>query len=337
MRTGLRGSASATFMLAALLCIACAPSGGAIDLGGTGGEPPAGDGAQPGVSGGAGGSVGPSESGGAIGAGGLLGTGGMEVAGSSTGGVDTGAPGGTWSGGTSSGGAGSGGSGSGGAHSIPSGLSWPTDWPVDCVPESTCYALGYPDADDDGQAFDCGDPGYQGHEGTDIPITWEQMDAGVAVRAAADGVVFFASDGKFDRCPDDAQPDCQQPPSYEAGSMEGTTVCTELGPYCNPPGGSCFWCFAGGNVVVILHDTQDGVFATRYDHLKNGSVLVAVGETVSRGQAIAQIGSAGNSTGPHLHFEVWGSGYYDVVEPWAGACGPNTTGSLWAVEPPWEE
>jgi murein DD-endopeptidase MepM/ murein hydrolase activator NlpD len=193
-----------------------------------------------------------------------------------------------------------------------------------------------PDIDGDGVAYDCGAPGYVGHEGTDIGITWEQMDAGVAVRAAADGEVFFAADGKYDRCPDAAEPDCQPAEQNLPGDTTGTTVCTELGPYCGTGTGSCFWCFAGGNVIVILHEGVPGVFATRYDHLRNGSVQVSPGDRVVRGQLIAQVGSAGNSTGPHLHFEVWGTGYYELADPWAGACGPNTGPSLWANEPPWE-
>jgi murein DD-endopeptidase MepM/ murein hydrolase activator NlpD len=209
-------------------------------------------------------------------------------------------------------------------------------WPIDCIPGSTCTSIGYPDSDDNGQAFNCSAPGYVGHDGTDINITQQQMDAGVAVRAAADGVVWYVNDGKYDRCPNASQPDCQTPTNPQPGSEVGTTVCTELGPYCQNGQGSCYWCFAGGNVVIIKHTGQPGIFATRYDHLKKSSILVAPGQTVTRGQIIARVGSAGASTGPHLHFEVWRNTYYDVVEPWAGPCGPNFGPALWTSNPPWQ-
>jgi murein DD-endopeptidase MepM/ murein hydrolase activator NlpD len=208
-------------------------------------------------------------------------------------------------------------------------------WPIDCIPNQTCVNLGYPDTDDDGVAHDCGEPGYPGHEGTDIGITFEARDAGMAVRAAADGVVQFAFDGKYDQCPNDNEPDCQDPGGFEAGAMKGTTVCTPVGPYCGTGQAGCFWCFAGGNVIVIRHQGVPGVFATRYDHLKKSSVSVKPGDTVKRGQKIAEAASAGNSTGPHLHFEVWGTGFYELADPWAGPCGPNRGPSLWAYDPPW--
>ncbi len=225
----------------------------------------------------------------------------------------------------------SGAAGEDGDASEPLGLSWP----VDCIPNETCTGIGYPDTDLDGDAHDCSAPGYVGHQGTDIGITFEAQAAGTAVRAAADGVVLFAFDGKYDQCPNANEPDCVEPDSTPPGSSNGTTVCTPEGPYCGTGEGRCYWCFAGGNVIVIRHEGVPGVFATRYDHLKRNSVLVEPGDTVTRGQKIAEAASAGASTAPHLHFEVWGTGFYELADPWAGACGPNTGPSLWAYDPPW--
>lgn len=210
-------------------------------------------------------------------------------------------------------------------------------WPIDCDPGgATCASwIGYPDIDEDGTAFDCGAPGYTGHQGTDINLHgWEQMDAGVDVFAAAAGEVLWVFDGKYDRCPNDAEPDCQ-PGELSPNSQVGYTVCTELGSYCGTGTGNCFWCFAGGNVVVIRHSGVPGVFATRYDHFRANSILVSPGETVAQGQKIGEVGSAGASSGPHLHFEVWGTGFYELADPWAGACGPNRDAPLWAFDPPW--
>jgi hypothetical protein len=59
---------------------------------------------------------------------------------------------------------------------------------------------------------------------------------------------------------------------------------------------------AAGNYVSL--DLGNGRFAF-YEHLREGSVHVKVGERVTRGQAMAQLGSSGSvSSGPHLHFHV---------------------------------
>ena len=56
-----------------------------------------------------------------------------------------------------------------------------------------------------------------------------------------------------------------------------------------------------GNYVILRH--AGGEFS-QYVHLKQGSVRVKAGDTVRRGQVIGQLGQSGNSTEPHLHFQV---------------------------------
>ncbi len=60
-----------------------------------------------------------------------------------------------------------------------------------------------------------------------------------------------------------------------------------------------------GNMVLINHG--NGV-KTRYAHMLSGSICVSAGEYVYAGQQIGRVGSTGNSTGPHLHFEVYING-----------------------------
>lgn len=63
-----------------------------------------------------------------------------------------------------------------------------------------------------------------------------------------------------------------------------------------------------GNLVEINHGNG---FTTRYAH--SGVINVKLGDIVNKGQAIAQMGSTGRSTGPHVHFEVLKNGH--AVDP----------------------
>lgn len=56
-----------------------------------------------------------------------------------------------------------------------------------------------------------------------------------------------------------------------------------------------------GNYVIIAH--YNGLY-TLYAHGQAGSICVSEEQAVKKGQQIMRVGSTGNSTGPHLHFEV---------------------------------
>ena len=134
----------------------------------------------------------------------------------------------------------------------------------------------------------CGSKSYDGHQGTDFTLrSFKQMDSGVNVLAAAAGRVTFIHDGEFDR------------------ETEGI-ISKKL-----------------GNYVAINHGNA---YYSYYGHLKKNSILVSEGDSVEAGDIIAQVGSSGNSTDPHLHFELWYDSTF-VVDPYSGLCG--NLSSLW--------
>jgi murein DD-endopeptidase MepM/ murein hydrolase activator NlpD len=59
------------------------------------------------------------------------------------------------------------------------------------------------------------------------------------------------------------------------------------------------WLGGYGNLVVVDHGNG---LATAYAHAS--AILVGVGQSVAQGETVALVGSTGNSSGPHLHFEV---------------------------------
>jgi murein DD-endopeptidase MepM/ murein hydrolase activator NlpD len=84
---------------------------------------------------------------------------------------------------------------------------------------------------------------------------------------------------------------------------EGVDIASRFGSPIKAMGGGVV-SFAGnkdgyGLTVEINHGNG---YTTRYAHCK--AVLVRVGDRVAKGQDVAQVGSSGRSTGPHLHFEV---------------------------------
>ena len=69
------------------------------------------------------------------------------------------------------------------------------------------------------------------------------------------------------------------------------------------------WHSAYGNHVIITHNLNGKIFTTLYAHMHT-TPYVSAGQTVRKGQVIGTMGTTGNSTGPHLHFELY-EGYYN--------------------------
>ena len=61
------------------------------------------------------------------------------------------------------------------------------------------------------------------------------------------------------------------------------------------------WCGGGGNCIKIKHNST---YQTIYAHMKNFARGIKEGVRVKQSQVIGYVGSTGNSTGPHLHYEV---------------------------------
>lgn len=146
---------------------------------------------------------------------------------------------------------------------------------------------------------------YDEHGGSDYILSggFDQMDSGSArVVAAADGIVLEAEDGNYDRCHGDLATGGVDCDGYEMVA----------------------------NSVVLQHPGSDGsTWRTLYWHLKTDSVQVEVGQHVVRGQELGLVGSSGNSSMPHLHFELrqeLGEDQVETRDPYAGPYSQVETG-----------
>ena len=170
------------------------------------------------------------------------------------------------------------------------------NWPVTEAPgvdyESVWAISGYVDENPayPGQLTDynCGTRTYDtssgyNHQGIDIftwPFWWYQMDNDQAqVIAGAAGQIVGKFDGNYDR--------------------------------------SCGFNNNMWNAIYVQHG--DGSTAW-YGHMKSGSLTSkGIGDNVAQGEFLGIIGSSGNSTGPHLHFEVYDNAN-QLVDPNFGPC-----------------
>ena len=85
--------------------------------------------------------------------------------------------------------------------------------------------------------------------------------------------------------------------AIDVGAWTGTAITSADSGYVIAA--SSGWNNGYGTMVMIDHG---GGYVTLYGHMN--SIFVRQGESVSKGQQIGTVGNTGNSTGPHLHFEV---------------------------------
>ena len=164
--------------------------------------------------------------------------------------------------------------------------------PIAGIPYGNWTIVNYVDLDSGSgfKDYKGGKRAYDGHNGIDYTLAGNQtnarfigMDVGVPLLAAADGVVTSIKDGFFDRNDSSNKP-------YDLS------------------GGN------GGNFVKISHGNG---WETIYYHMRKNSVAVSVGDFVQADTLLGLTGSSGNSSDPHLHFEVRFNNV--VVEPFVDA------------------
>ena len=184
-------------------------------------------------------------------------------------------------------------------------------WPVTKAPgvdyESVWAISGYVDENpaypDQLTDYNCGTRTYDtssgyNHQGIDVftwPFWWYQMDYDQSqVIAGAAGQIIGKFDGNYDR--------------------------------------SCGFNNNMWNAIYVQHG--DGSTAW-YGHMKSGSLTSkGIGDNVSQGEFLGIIGSSGNSTGPHLHFEVYDNAS-QLIDPNFGPCNTMNPDSWWQNQKPY--
>jgi murein DD-endopeptidase MepM/ murein hydrolase activator NlpD len=132
-------------------------------------------------------------------------------------------------------------------------------------------------------------PEMRSHTGNGTRLN-QYRTFGLPIRAAADGVVVAARNDIIDSEGMLRQPG-ESLEAFEARVAEGQQAILLADGFEG----------AAGNYVLIAHE---GGEHTLYAHMRRGSVRVRVGQRVAAGAQIGEAGSSGNSTEPHLHFQV---------------------------------
>lgn len=183
------------------------------------------------------------------------------------------------------------------------------NWPLKASPKlkdcSYYYMSAFVDQNINPTAFQdysCGTRTYDGHTGTDIstwPFNFYKLDNDlVEVVAAAGGTILDKHDGEFDK-------NC------------GTNTLS-------------------ANYLIIQH--ADGSQANYWHMKKNSLTKKTIGQKIEAGEFIGIVGSSGNASGPHLHFEVWaGNTKATRVDPYAGTCNTLNASSWWNAQHTYKE
>jgi hypothetical protein len=158
--------------------------------------------------------------------------------------------------------------------------------PLDCQPGATCFISKYVDMVPGAPYGDyrCGSLSGTASRGTNFRVlSYRDMEAGVAVLAAEEGIVQFVRDG---------MPDV-------SANLVGRESVERLGL---------------GNAILLRH--AGGNLLTGYAHLRRGSIRVQEGDLVRKGQPIALVGLSGLTESPQLYFELIADGRH--IDPFSG-------------------
>jgi len=171
------------------------------------------------------------------------------------------------------------------AHAQPTQSALSLRLPLVCQPNVDCWIAQYKDDDRGPDMLDyaCGKRTSDGHNGTDFAIEDRRvMMEGVPVVAAADGSVARLRDGV---------------PDFKITAATRSSV----------EGIEC------GNGVVLRHGDD---WETYYCHLRQGSIVVHVGDHVAAGQKLGLVGMSGLASFPHVHLTVRYKG--QDIDPFVG-------------------
>jgi hypothetical protein len=180
--------------------------------------------------------------------------------------------------------------------------------PLDCAAAGIeCRIQQYVDMDTGAAARDpyCSSATYEGHDGTDIRVlSMRDVAKGVPVIAMSDGKVLRGRDGEPDR--------------LVRSDADRTSIANK----------EC------GNGLLVDHGTHQ----VQYCHLRQGSLAVNPGDTITKGQKLGEVGASGLAQFPHVHVTVRQNDA--VVDPMTGTApspSPSCTisgdnaNSLWSA------